>query len=169
MNENSPIYDELENPDPNAGMNEPDIPENFTTFEDVELPDNVEAIPPGTPTQVAHSGRAAVRSAFQSILPILIAVWGIILLLPEIAEIVGSVDGVPAWLIGVLNAVAAVAAILIALVAKFMSSQGINAWIEKNLKFLRTGVSDEIQVPAVTAKVGDPSSGVAAIVKDGDR
>ena len=91
------------------------------------------------PTQVRHPWRAAVRTAIQAAIPTLTALWGLVLILPAIADAVAQVDGVPGWLTAALTAGAGVCAVLAGIVARIMAIPAVNEWIAKHLPALGTG------------------------------
>lgn len=88
-----------------------------------------------TPTQVANPKRTTVRTFVQSAVGLVLIVN---IVTPFLIDSLKSLpEGwVPGWVFLVLNGVAVATAALIALVARIMAADGVNAAIEKYLPWL---------------------------------
>lgn len=120
---------------------------------------------PGTPTQVAHPGKATLRTVVQTAIP---AILGFVVIAPQVIEAVLSEPSIPdnlrVWLAGIAAGIIAVAGII----ARVMAIPGVENFLIK--LGLDTGVSKE-PAPAPPEALEDPVTsfdGAAAAVPDED-
>lgn len=88
-----------------------------------------------TPTQVANPRRTTLRTFIQSVVGLVVIVNIVTPMLIDAAN--GLPAGwVPSWVIVVLNGVAVATAALIALVARIMAAEKVNAALQRYLPWL---------------------------------
>lgn len=79
-----------------------------------------------TPTQVQHPTRAAIRTAVQTFLPLVIVALAVI---PQIIEAILDEQSIPGWLRGWLVILSGVVAAVAGIIARIMAIPAVNAWL----------------------------------------